>query len=51
MDIGPKRNVLGELKEAFDKFHPNVKFGLYYSLYEWYHPQYLKDKASNFSTR
>ena len=46
--VGPKRNVLGELKEAFDKRHSDVHFGLYYSLFEWFNPLYLKDKLSGF---
>ena len=51
VDIGPKRNVLGELKEALDERQPGVKFGVYYSLFEWFHPLYLHDKANNFTTR
>ena len=42
MDAGPKRDLVGELKEAVEK--TPVKFGLYYSLYEWYNPLW-KDKA------
>ena len=51
MDIGPKRDVLGELKEALTRRQPDVKFGVYYSLFEWFHPLYLKDKANNYKTR
>jgi len=51
MDNGPKRDVIGELAEAFESLpsERSVKFGLYHSLFEWYHPLYLADKASNFS--
>jgi len=49
-DVGPGRNILGELSEAFAQQAPNVKFGLYYSLYEWFHPLYLQDKANNFKS-
>jgi alpha-L-fucosidase len=28
-----------------------MHFGLYHSLYEWYHPLYLQDKANNFETQ
>jgi alpha-L-fucosidase len=42
MDTGPKRDVLGELSEAVRK--RNVKMGIYYSLYEWYHPLWLSDR-------
>lgn len=27
----------------------NLKFGLYHSLYEWFNPLYLDDKATNFT--
>lgn len=49
--IGPKRNVLGELKQAFKDKHPDIHFGLYYSLYEWFNPLYLKDQANKKETR
>ena len=29
----------------------NITFGLYYSLYEWFHPLYLKDKENKFTTQ
>ncbi len=51
VDAGPKRDVIGELKDAFAKNHPDVKFGLYYSLYEWFNPMYLRDKDNHYSTR
>jgi len=49
-DIGQKRDVVGELADAFRK-EDKVKFGLYHSLFEWYHPLYLEDKSNNFTTR
>jgi len=48
--IGPKRDVVGELAEAFKKDN-KVVFGLYHSLFEWYHPLYVEDKNSGFKTR
>lgn len=42
MDIGSHRDLVGELEKAIRK--TNIKFGLYYSLYEWYHPLWVKDK-------
>lgn len=27
-----------------------MKFGLYYSLYEWFNPHYLRDKANGFKS-
>ncbi|MGC6423412.1 MAG: alpha-L-fucosidase [Lentimonas sp.] len=40
--IGPKRDIIGELNEAGAKH--DLKMGIYYSLYEWYHPLWLKDR-------
>ncbi|MBJ6368778.1 alpha-L-fucosidase [Snuella sedimenti] len=42
MEVGAKRDLVGELSEAVKK--TDVKMGLYYSLYEWYHPWWQKDK-------
>ena len=50
MDVGPKRDVVGELRAAFNK-HPDIHFGLYYSLFEWFNPIYMKDKANNHTTQ
>ena len=41
MDIGPKRDVLGDLTNAVRR--KGLKMGYYYSLYEWYNPLYLAD--------
>ena len=30
---------------------PDFHFGIYYSLFEWFNPLYLKDKNTNFQTR
>jgi alpha-L-fucosidase len=49
MDRGPKRDLLGELAESVRA--KNLTFGLYHSMYEWFHPLYLEDKANGFSTR
>ena len=46
MSAGPKRDLVGELKREVDK--TNVKFGLYYSLFEWYNPLYLKKDKSEY---
>lgn len=42
MEIGPKRDLVGELTKAVQS--TSVKMGFYYSLYEWYHPWWLNDK-------
>jgi alpha-L-fucosidase len=38
MDRGPKRDIIGELKTAGER--RDLKMGIYYSFYEWYHPLY-----------
>ncbi|MBQ8784281.1 MAG: alpha-L-fucosidase [Clostridia bacterium] len=40
-DVGPHKDFCRELKDALDK--TDVKFGVYHSVYEWWHPLYLKD--------
>lgn len=40
-EVGPKKDLIEALFTALRK--TDVKPGLYYSLYEWYNPLYLKD--------
>lgn len=40
----------GDLADAIKAKTPNIHFGLYHSLYEWFNPLYLSDKAANFTT-
>eukprot|EP00164_Ancoracysta_twista_P001134 GFYU01001487.1.p1 GENE.GFYU01001487.1~~GFYU01001487.1.p1 ORF type:complete len:497 (-),score=143.01 GFYU01001487.1:99-1511(-) len=40
-DIGPKRDLLGELLDAVEA--AGLHRGAYYSLYEWYNPMYRGD--------
>ncbi len=42
VEIGPKRDVLGDLTRAVRA--RGLKMGFYYSLYEWYNPLWLSDK-------
>ncbi len=42
MEIGPHRDLLGELEQAVRK--TDIKFGVYYSLYEWFHPLWRMDR-------
>ncbi|BES97784.1 alpha-l-fucosidase [Nesidiocoris tenuis] len=49
MDVGPHRDIVGELRRAIAS-KKKVKFGLYHSLYEWFHPLYLADKEANWKT-
>ncbi|XP_014769556.1 alpha-L-fucosidase isoform X1 [Octopus bimaculoides] len=48
MAVGPHRDLVGELAVAIKE--TSIHFGLYHSLLEWFHPLYLQDKASNFTT-
>jgi len=41
MEIGPKRDLLGELGDACRK--KGLKYGFYYSLYEWFNPLWKSD--------
>jgi alpha-L-fucosidase len=41
-EIGPKRDLLGELTKAVRA--KGLRMGFYYSLYEWYNPLWLSDK-------
>ena len=44
--VGPKRDIVGELEKSMKA--NDIKFGLYYSLYEWYHPLYNKENINRF---
>lgn len=48
VDAGPKRNLLGDLFAAVRK--TSVHAGMYYSLYEWFNPLWLKDKSQYATT-
>ncbi len=41
VDTGPHIDFLAELKKSLAK--TNVRFGVYHSIYEWFHPLYLKN--------
>ena len=43
VETGPHRDLLGDLTTAV-RAH-GLRMGIYYSLYEWYNPLYLSDKA------
>jgi alpha-L-fucosidase len=42
MEMGPKRDLVGELAAAVRA--NGLRLGLYYSLYEWYHPLWKGDR-------
>ncbi|RWS19640.1 alpha-L-fucosidase-like protein, partial [Leptotrombidium deliense] len=48
MEIGPKRDLFGELGTAVKKV--GLRYGVYYSLYEWYNPLFYQDYTNNFNT-
>jgi len=50
MDVGPKRDLLGDLANAI-RNRTDLVFGLYHSMYEWFHPLYLEDKKNEFKTQ
>lgn len=50
MELGPKRDLVGDLAAAIRSKAPDVHFGLYHSLFEWFNPIYIQDKNSNFKT-
>jgi alpha-L-fucosidase len=55
MDVGPRRDLFGMLATAVRTVTSphtaqTLKFGAYHSLFEWFHPAYLRDKSNNFST-
>jgi alpha-L-fucosidase len=40
--VGPRRDLVGDLAAAVRE--KDIRVGLYYSLYEWYHPLWQSDK-------
>jgi len=49
MEVGPKRDIVGELKTAGDR--RGLKMGIYYSLYEWWHPLWVDEATRDRYTR
>ncbi len=41
---------LGDLANAI-RTRTDLVFGLYHSMYEWFHPLYLEDKKNGFKTQ
>ncbi|KAK7085024.1 Tissue alpha-L-fucosidase [Halocaridina rubra] len=50
MDVGPKRDLVGDLAKSLRAKAPHIHLGLYHSLYEWFNPLYIKDKMNNYTT-
>jgi alpha-L-fucosidase len=49
MDVGPKRDLLGDLAKAI-RNRTDLHFGLYHSLLEWYNPLFEEDGKNGFKT-
>ncbi|XP_056412578.1 tissue alpha-L-fucosidase [Hyla sarda] len=49
VDTGPHRDLVGDLGTALKK--RKMRYGLYHSLLEWFHPLYLADKKNGFKTQ
>ncbi|XP_076459391.1 alpha-L-fucosidase-like [Babylonia areolata] len=49
-DVGPNRDLVGDLASAIRKT-TDMHFGVYHSLFEWFHPLYMQDKANNYTTQ
>lgn len=47
-DLGPKRDLVGELTASVKA--AGLHMGLYLSMFEWYHPLFLQDRANGFNT-
>lgn len=55
MDVGPRRDLLGDLAKALRQTtspttNRTLRFGVYHSLFEWFNPFFLQDRASNYQT-
>ncbi|XP_074043843.1 plasma alpha-L-fucosidase [Macrotis lagotis] len=50
VDKGPRRDIVREMEVAI-RTKTNMHFGLYYSLFEWFNPLFLKDQRNSFHTR
>lgn len=49
VDNGPHIDIIGEIANAVRA--EGLIFGVYHSLFEWFNPLYLADKANNFQTQ
>lgn len=47
--VGPNKDLVGMLANSIRK-KTNIHFGLYHSLFEWFNPLFLQDKANNWAT-
>lgn len=47
VDVGPHFDILNELADSIKVHKGSMRFGIYYSLMEWFHPLYLKDRKES----
>ncbi|XP_070580012.1 alpha-L-fucosidase-like [Ptychodera flava] len=50
VDAGPHRDLVGDLAKSV-RNKTDIHFGLYHSLFEWFHPLFLQDKQNKFKTQ
>ncbi|CAL1547374.1 unnamed protein product [Lymnaea stagnalis] len=50
MDVGPNRDLVADISTAVRKY-PNLRYGIYHSLFEWFNPVYLQDEANGYKTQ
>lgn len=48
MNVGPKKDIVKMISESIRKY--NMRFGVYYSLSEWFNKMYADDRETNFAT-
>ncbi|XP_065288997.1 tissue alpha-L-fucosidase-like [Dermacentor albipictus] len=48
-DVGPHRDLVGDVADAVRR-RGGMRFGLYHSLMDWFHPLFQADNATGFST-
>ncbi|XP_068206608.1 alpha-L-fucosidase-like isoform X2 [Palaemon carinicauda] len=46
-DVGPNKDLVGELASAVKSYTPQIRFGVYYSLPEWFNPLYELDRKNH----
>jgi len=51
MEVGPKRDLIGEVANAVRKRTPDIHVGIYHSRFEWFNPLFNADKATGFKTK
>ncbi|XP_066943692.1 alpha-L-fucosidase-like isoform X2 [Macrobrachium rosenbergii] len=46
-DVGPNKDLVGKLASAVRSQTPQIRFGVYYSLSEWFNPLYHLDREAH----